>query len=382
MTVDALDSIEADAIKQANEAEDPEVRLKWIAIANAIQDRRKSRAETNNAVLTAKNTAADLHHQRMRFFLATFTPTVSTFIAVFALLFQGFQFEKSSKLQADQFAKSIKLQADQNEDSKWQESMKSVSFKDPQSALTGALSMQPFFSLQRYASQSRAIASSLLPIVSNVDGFDEVLAALYATTNAKVSDDQIPITGIAQTLLLAARERHRLLGTAWSGARGMPAFLHYRIESIDPVPSDREWEQSARDKVAAWEIDSVSQRLSQLWKEKQMPPDSFLENLTLEDASFNNVDFSKRDLTGSILYDACFQNANFDGADLTNTVLRHIELSGADLSNVRRFSGSTWQGTDWWQARSISGELRSYLSKRYPPTKQPSAPLTSCTGAP
>jgi uncharacterized protein YjbI with pentapeptide repeats len=62
--------------------------------------------------------------------------------------------------------------------------------------------------------------------------------------------------------------------------------------------------------VIAWEIDSVSQRLSQLWKGKNLTPGYMLENITLEDASFKGVNFSGKDLSGSILYDASFQDAD------------------------------------------------------------------------
>ena len=168
MTVDELTLIEADAISQASKATDPETRLKWIMIANAVQERRKSEAETSNSKLAAQNTAADLHHQRMKFFIATFTPALSTLIAILALVFQGQQFNKSIKLQTAQSLSSNITQVQASDNSRWQESMKSVSFKDPQSALTGALSMQVFFNDRPYAWQSRAVASSLLPLVNNV----------------------------------------------------------------------------------------------------------------------------------------------------------------------------------------------------------------------
>lgn len=385
MPVDDLDRFETQAFDEANKAADPETRLKWIQVANAIQDRRKSKADCEYAILNAQNIAADLKHQRTKFFVATLVPTVSTLIAVLALVFQGQQFNKSSEQEAIKFKQSTDFQTQQNTDSKWQESMKAVSFKDPQSALTGALSMQAFFGDKSYGSQSREIASSLLPLVNNVNGFEEVLEALYGTT-AK-DEDQIQIIAVAKALLMKAREQLKISGTEWSETNGLPKFLWYNIDSIDPNPEIKSGEREASDKVLAWEIDSASQRLSELWTEdrhlgteyRPLAPNSLLTNVVLENAAFKGVHFKeKSDLSGSVLYDACLERATLIGVDLTNAVLRHVELRGADLSRIKHFDGSTWKDTDWWNARSMSAELKAHLTEHYPQKGTLPPPVASC----
>ena len=177
---------------------------------------------------------------------------------------------------------------------------------------------------------------------------------------------------------MSARELHKVKGTAWSNSNELPAFLDYKVDSIDSNPDYSKSGVDVHDKVLAWELDSVSQRLSQLWQRQYLPPYEYLENIALEDANFTGVKFSGVDLSGSVLLDACFQNAKLDGTDLTNTVLRHVELSGADLSNIKNFAGSTWKDTDWWSAKSIPSELQTYLAEHYPRNARSPLPNTSC----
>jgi hypothetical protein len=116
-------ALEADSIYRASAAENQDERLKWIQIANALQDRRKAREEIRGAHLAAINAEAELRHQRSRFVATTVVPLLTVFMALKALLTQSH------------------LSNVANVDGKWQEAMKAVSFKDSKSALTGALSM-------------------------------------------------------------------------------------------------------------------------------------------------------------------------------------------------------------------------------------------------
>lgn len=135
-----------------------------------------------------------------------------------------------------------------------------------------------------------------------------------------------------------------------------------------------------RDKVAAWELDTTSQAMLSAWrktKEVVLPVDQDLENAVLENGDFHDLDFTKSDFKRAILYDASFKNAIFKQANLRGSSILNVCLSGADLSEIApgHFEESTWEASNWWDAKAVSPELRSYLATHYPEPKQkPVAP--------
>jgi uncharacterized protein YjbI with pentapeptide repeats len=149
----------------------------------------------------------------------------------------------------------------------------------------------------------------------------------------------------------------------------MPAFLHHDVNAIETNPDPDHLDAAARDRIIAWELDSVSGQLSNLWMGKKFKPEMGLSYIVLEDNSFSGVDFSRCDFTGSILYDAKFDKSIFKGANLTNASLRNLIVDGANFGEVSNFTGSSWQGTRWWTAEKISPELCTYLRNivPYPP---------------
>ena len=355
--------LDLDAILRAQETDDPEERLKWIDISKSIRERCKTVVEEANARFQGQNAMAEVKHQRSRFVATTLTPVLSVLITGLALVFQANQFRITSENQTKQFKAGSELQAAQSEDEKWRESMKAVSLSDPKASFVGTLAMQAFFDSPRYGGESKSIASALLPNVNNVTGFDEVFDDLIRRI---ATNNQYEITGLSSMLLMSAREEHHLTGAALPDSSPLPGFLIHDVESIDPNPDYGSGGQQMRDKVHAWELDSVSQGLKRLWVERKFNPDKYLVGIVLENASFNGLDFSGANLQRSVLLDAHFEGGNFSGADLTNVTLRNVSLDGADLSAIAKFNGSTWDDIGWWRAKCVSPELYENLIHRYP----------------
>jgi len=145
----------------------------------------------------------------------------------------------------------------------------------------------------------------------------------------------------------------------------IPPFLQYDVVAIDPNPDYKSEGKPMEDKVIAWELETVSHGLSNLWEDLHLPVGKALRSVTFENASFQGLDFSKADLARSILYRANFRNAIFQGADLSNASLRDVCLDGADLSAITNFAGSTWKNSNWKAASKISPELHQYLERNY-----------------
>ncbi len=372
---DPVDTLEASAIDEALKATTADTRLQWINVANAAQARRKSHLEMANA-------DDDRKHRRLRFIATTLTPILTTLVAIAVFLFQGYQFGKTFSMQiaqnndlARRQNELIKRQELQNEDSKWQEAMKSVNLTDGRSALAGCLAMQAFFKSQRYHYASRMIAATLLPAVDNVSGFDEIASELTEPFTPTTHDHEMTqewLVLVSQMVLMWARQQHKLdHGSALPKGSKVPPFLQGELFSIDPNPIFSSENQAMRDEITAWKLDTLSDNLSALLTQKPtkdlaVTPLKEMKNIVLLNATFDKIDFTNVNLSNSILIDSTFVGANFSHADLTNTTLRDLNLTNADLSGIENSSGSTWDGTNWRDAGCMSKKLFEKLEKEYP----------------
>jgi hypothetical protein len=378
---DLLLSAEADAIQNALESSDPKIRSEWIDLSRIIQERRKISLDISKLSVDSDTAMMENRFGRTRFWATTLTPVLAVLITGATLLIQARQFRTSndqqakqykatSDFQANQFKATNNLQVSQNADASWRELIKSVSFNDPKSALIGALAVEGFFDSPTYGSQSRSIATALLPVVDNVGGFDQIFDELRKRTNVR---NQYELVSISTMISFRAREQHKLGATALTDGQNVPTFLLYDITSIDPNPDSKGKNQVMQDKVTSWELDSVSQGLARLWAHnnpQHLFPDPYLVSVVLEHACFRDLILRDARLGRSILYHADFSGTSFRGADLTNASIRDVKLDDVDLTGVEHFQGSSWQGSNWWNASRIPANLFRYLQLKYPPKKR------------
>ena len=263
--------------------------------------------------------------------------------------------------QREQSERLAALQRDANEDAQWREALKSVSFRDPASSEMSALAMQGFFGSSQYSSQARAIAALLLPNVSNVYAFDEVLSRMGPphTDRSNYQD----LTGIARMLGLDERARLHISGAA---SKKNTPFLVESVPALRANPRDSDRDKDQQTRVAAWELDVASRTLRTLWAEKDpqkrlSPRGSDLSGAVLENGSFDGLDFTETDFRFGILFNASFKGTRFNGATLKDTYLRSVALDGADFSGVKVYSGSRWDDANWWDAKCIPQPLLDYL---------------------
>jgi hypothetical protein len=328
--------IENDALQGATRSEDPNLRLQWAGLAKSISETQKLKLDIQNAL-------ADAKHERTRFWATVLTPLVAVTITAAALVVQAYQFRRSNEAQREQAAQ----QAEQNEDSKWRDLLKSVSFQDPKAALVGALAMEGFFDSPHYRTEARSIATALLPIVNNVNGFDQIVDVMTTKTNDKNQKD---LSSISSMLLLAERDRHKLYKAVSLDLDNSTAFLNHDVKAIDPNPSYKSGIDPMRDKVAAWQLDTVSSDMRKIWKDPTYalsPAKQYLAYVVLENGDFSGLDFKNAQLPQSILYDACFKNANFNQANLTEASFWPLTSQGRTFltsMNLRAASGKTRTG--------------------------------------
>jgi Pentapeptide repeats (8 copies) len=365
--------LEDAALKHAAEATDPDLQLKYLNIAKTLGE--------------ARNAAIDCRFARTRFWASTVTPILALVITgltfVVTVSMQSKQFRATMEAQSGQFQKTADSQSAANEDSKWKDAIGRVSVKDPASALVGAFAMQGFFYRKGpYRDQARSIAADLLPLVRDVQAFDELVTAIEVDST---NDDQFKLIGIGQMISFAQREGHGVTGAASIKGPGVPPFLDYDIVSIKMNPTSETKMDPESTKVAAWELDTVSHFLKKLWNDPQKMAEPKGQNLTgvvLEDAmsdeAFDGLDFSGATLEAAVLYRARFKNSIFRAANFKNALVQDASLDGADLSGITRVEGSVWKGTtNWWDAKCVSPELLDHLMRTDPhPASKP--PRTDC----
>ncbi|MGA1987272.1 MAG: pentapeptide repeat-containing protein [Candidatus Sulfotelmatobacter sp.] len=306
----------------------------------------------------ARNSAISTRLQRWRDISSSAVPILALVVTALTVILQTRQFRQTLTQQVEQFGRTERQQAEAHEDTEWREALKDVSFKDPRSSLVGAFAMQGFFNNPRYRDQAREIASGLLANTINVSSFDEILTNMRDKTDGS---NLAHMTSLAQMLGFAQRAKHRMKGAA---SVTTAPFLTKDVDEIDPNPKDFEHNADQQLKVAAWEIDSVSQFLRQLWRDpnKGLSPQHYvLTGTVLENGDFDNLDFSGSHLDFGILYNATFRNVHFKDATLKDLFVRHVNLEGADFSGVSEVTGSRWEDTNWWRAKCVPPAMLEYL---------------------
>lgn len=248
--------------------------------------------------------------------------------------FQAYQFNETLREQRNQSESVARLQRDANEDAQWREALKLVSFQGQVSSQSGVLAMQGFFSSPRYSSQSRTIASALLTNVPNVLVFDEVMSRMGpAHTDSSNIDD---LTSMAQMLGAAQRVRCHIMGAA---SRKNTPFLIKEVSAIDANPNNLDRDKDERTAIAAWELDTTSHTLSDVWK-KLSPKDSNLLGPVLTNTNFDGLDFTDVNFNFGILFNSSFKGAHLNAAKLRNVYVREVALDDADFSGVTVYDGS------------------------------------------
>lgn len=341
-----LEAISRTALRLAQEKPDLDTLSRGVEIAKACGEAAKGHGRS----------------YKVQFWVTTLAPLATVAAAVAALLFQNYQLTRTLKAQADQLIESANLQQQAGEDAEWRDAIKSITYKDPSQALPGAMSMIGFLDVPRYADTARVITVSLLPMVDNVEGFDDLMTALDAHTT---SENQKYIIGIAQKV--ASIEWKLFEGSSYreKNPKMIPFAEFQRGRLTIDITTPRETRPVAeRLRIGAYEADAVSHALFVIWKRerqrtKASPAGQNLRNIVLEDNDFSStdflMDFSDAQLDNALLTNAqfrgvSFRRASFDDARIVGpmqTLEGGVDLDGADLCEVTHFTRSDWSGTNW-----------------------------------
>jgi hypothetical protein len=350
-------------------------------------DERVKSVEMLKNIADARNSSQAWKQQRIQFFVTAVSPVLALIVTVVTIGFQYRQFQKTLAQQTKQSEDTAKIQRQAGDDEQWRAAIQSVSLKEP---VLGAIVMQGFFDSKQYGAPARTIAGALLASVPNVNVFDEVFITMRDNTTNNNSGD---LLAVAQSLGFTQRAMSHIQGAA---SKQNTALLQTEVDDIstDPKVLARDSEQQTR--VVAWELDSVSAGLQDIWTRSinRVPASNqLLSGAVLENYPFDGIDFTKTYFNLGIFCHASFKKAIFkqaklrqvylcNDADVTGANFDGASLTGANLSEVLpgNFENSTWQDANWWEAQCISKELLKYLKDKFPhgmTTKQESK-LLSC----
>jgi hypothetical protein len=287
--------------------------------------------------------------------LASLATSLTLIVALVTLYIQGREYKQT-----------MERQQAADEDTQWREAMKSVSFKDPSQALAAAMWMQSFAESRRYGALSRRVTVSLLPVITNVTGFDDVLTSLVQHTDG---ENQLGVIDVAQKVSSIQWGR---FGHPPPGFTQLP-WVKREVLGVDFTNAISENSSNDNDfNIAAWEVDTASHALWDIWVRYKVakPRGQNLTNITLENNKFyddQDQSFSV-DFTNAILRHVVLANTSFRRANFTNSILSDvIVLENVDLSEIAQFNGSDWSETDWWKAKYVSSDLCTYLQKYFAP---------------
>jgi hypothetical protein len=185
-------------------------------------------------------------------------------------------------------------------DAEWRSALKQVSTKQSETAVQGAYEMVSFLDDAKYGAQAAAIAAALLPSIRDHIAFDLVFFNLIERENRGNQNEFIAIdSSLTQQLLDAYGQAKENLGDLKTPPTGGDSFSNFLLHPEQFFREDTDSDKLAFVLDKAWELDSVSDGLSQLWSGQLKGKRPTLDHQGLNDLVFLNNDFSSVDFRGA-----------------------------------------------------------------------------------
>jgi len=209
--------------------------------------------------------------------------------------------------------------------------------------------LQPYLTDPRYAKEAGDIAILALSHAASPDGFQDY----FVSRNIRIDARNLPtIFTLDRALYTNFNELDDALN---SDATSYASLIVGR-------PLSREQGQRARDGILL-ELTFLSSRMAAYLRAHRSEP---------LNADMRRVYFKSIDLSG-----VTFGKSNLEGCQWEG-----VSLTGADLSGVTEFDNSQWIDASWWDAKSVSKPLLSYLIANQYPYHPPVVDYTNAPSSP
>lgn len=209
--------------------------------------------------------------------------------------------------------------------------------------------LQPYLNDPRYAREASDIAILALSHAASPDGFQDY----FVSRNIRIDARNLPaIFALDRALYTNFNELDDALN---SDATSYASLIVGR-------PLSREQGQRARDGILL-ELTFLSGKMAAYLRAHRSEP---------LNADMRRVYFKSIDLSGVL-----FGKSNLEGCQWEG-----VSLAGADLSGVTEFDNSQWIDASWWDAKSVSKPLLSYLIANQYPYHPPVVDYTNAPSSP
>jgi hypothetical protein len=341
-------------------------------IANLRASRRKATAEAAKAEYEVTET-----RKQRNFFERVLSTTQATVaLALITLVFQ-----------IAQFAYTSREERKAEESKEWKETVMKISFKGDATSVASALAAKTFFTSSAYRADALKVTADIVPFLDDDDAFKQIFESL-------LSEASPPDDTEAYEAAQAVSSKYQAIANKFdtpAGIKSVPvaALCDDDLSDIlqkDPFDLDEKNATVVQADRRDDQVDLLTHSLTDSWHKLGTGPIakiSTLERLFLRygpedgtDSNHKTVDlsglsFQQANFTGAYLCrvnlrNATLQNAVLDGAvlryaDLAGTHLENASVNGTDLGSVTSFTGSHWDGVQWWTAASLSPQLCAWL---------------------
>jgi hypothetical protein len=293
--MDDLELIEKKAQTWMAEAKDLDSFAQAARVLHQVAEQRKMRSEAARAQSGESLPKGEARRGKVGFLIATLLPALAFVVTAGTFLYQMKQGNVATQAQ---------------EDSQWRSALEKIK-TDSESAPIGALEMHSFFASRQYAKEARPVAAMLLESVDDRSVFDLVYFDLVYDKQHQNQEELITLARALTERLSTEQEKcMRAAGKQLPPPDG--SFAEFLKAPEHFCDDEKDLEKIDADTA---KLDSVSQGLSDLWKNRHL-----------------HMSPAKQDLAG-----VAFLNGDFSGLDFRHAVLRgagfygDCHLTGAQL---------------------------------------------------
>lgn len=248
--------------------------------------------------------------ERLRDYVALFTPLVTIITLAATLVVQTWQFLRSERNKQED---AINMQ--------WQDAVKTISASGALSP--GVLALQPFLPSQKYGPQATNVAVNFLAKSSDMVDFTNLFRTALTPVSWSNMEAVVRLDRALHARFIPLNDKANKKGITGLSEKDYASFIYVTTG-----------------------MRTITSQIGSLLKTARPPK-------------------IQVDLSATHLLNGDWQGINLSGVIFESALLNWMNLRDAEF-DVTRFYGVDLWGTAWWEVKSINRPFLDYLQKRYP----------------
>ena len=248
--------------------------------------------------------------ERLRDYVALFTPLVTIITLAATLVVQSWQFLRSERNKQED---AINMQ--------WQDAVKTISA--PGAPSPGFVWLQPFLTSKKYGPQATNVAVNFLAKSSDMVDFTNQFRTALTPVSWSNIEAVVRLDRALHARFIPLNDKANKKGITGLSEKDYASFIYVTTG-----------------------MRTITSQIGSLLKTARPPK-------------------IQVDLSATHLLNADWQGINLSGVIFESAFLNWMNLRDAEF-DVTRFNGVNLWGTAWWEVKSINRPFLDYLQKRYP----------------